>query len=124
MKKTLAVILVMVAVLGVALVSYGQFNNQNSSKNSTGLQKTVNVVTNNTTASTKNAGARISSAEAKKIAASFIKMDGATAGTPKLVKQDGKLLYVVPVMINGKTAGEIDIDAQTGQNLGGAGGAP
>lgn len=124
MKKSLTIVLVVVAVLGVVLVSYGQSDNQSSSKNSTGLQKTVSVVTNNNTASTSTVSAGISSTEAKKIAASYIKMDGATAGTPKLVKQDGKLLYVVPVMINGKTAGEIDIDAQTGQNLGGAGGAP
>lgn len=124
MKKSLTVILVVVAVLGVIFISYGQAYNQNSSKNTTGLQKTVSVASNNTTVTTNNKGARISSAEAKKIAASYIKVYGATAGNPKLIKQDGKLLYVVPVVINGKTAGEIDIDAQTGQNLGGAGGAP
>jgi len=44
------------------------------------------------------------------------------AGTPKLVKQDKRLVYIVPIMENGKNVGEIDIDAETGANLGGAGG--
>lgn len=51
-------------------------------------------------------------------------MSNATAGTPSLVKQDNKMVYVVPVIDNGNNVGEIDIDAQTGANLGGAGGSP
>lgn len=124
MRKSLLVILVVVAVLGVVFVSYGQANNQNSNINTTGPQNTVSVVSNNITATSNNTGTKISPEEAKKIAASYIETTGAKAGTPKLVKQNGKLLYIVPVLINGKTAGEIDIDAYTGQNLGGAGGAP
>lgn len=124
MRKSLLVILVVVAVLGVVFVSYGQANNQNSNINTTGPQNTVSVVSNNITASSNNTGTKISPGESKKIAASYIETTGAKAGTPKLVKQNGKLLYIVPVLINGKTAGEIDIDAYTGQNLGGAGGAP
>ena len=64
----------------------------------------------------------ISSAEAKKIAAQYIEQAGATPGTPDLVTQDGKKVYIVPVMINNTIMGEIDIDAQDGYNLGGAGG--
>jgi hypothetical protein len=55
---------------------------------------------------------------------SYIQVSDATAGIPNLVNQSGKLVYIVPVIINGKNVGEIDIDAQNGQNLGGAGGAP
>jgi hypothetical protein len=36
---------------------------------------------------------------------------------------DGKKVYVVPVTIDDKQ-GEVWIDAQTGENIGGAGGAP
>jgi uncharacterized membrane protein YkoI len=67
---------------------------------------------------------KITPAEAQKIANKYIEVSNATAGTPNLVKQSGKLVYIVPVVSNGINVGEIDIDAQTGKNLGGAGGAP
>ena len=66
----------------------------------------------------------ISAADAQKIASTYIEVSNATAGTPELVNQSGRLVYIVPVVSNGSNVGEIDIDAQTGQNLGGAGGAP
>ena len=59
-----------------------------------------------------------------KIANGYIQVSTATAGTPSLVNQDNKMVYIVPVMDNGTNVGEIDIDAQTGANLGGAGGSP
>ena len=40
------------------------------------------------------------------------------------MKQDSAMVYIVPVIINGKNVGEIDIDANTGKNIGGAGGSP
>ena len=64
----------------------------------------------------------ISPAEAQEIAAQYIEQAGATAGTPDLVSQYGKELYIVPVMLNNTNVGEIDIDANDGSNLGGAGG--
>ncbi len=67
---------------------------------------------------------KISYSEAKSIAQTYIKQEGATAGTPRLLKMDGKLVYVVPIEMGGKTVGEIYIDPMTGKNLGGAGGAP
>jgi len=67
---------------------------------------------------------KVSSSEAKKIAQSYIKQEGAVAGTPRLVKMNGKTVYLVPIEMNGKTVGEIYIDPITGKNLGGAGGAP
>ncbi len=65
---------------------------------------------------------KISSSEAKAIAQKSILQEGATAGTPKLITSNGEQIYVVPVMLNGEQVGEIYIDPQTGENLGGAGG--
>jgi uncharacterized membrane protein YkoI len=122
-KKSIPVLLVVVAVLGVALVAYG-FPNSKNTTISTNSNQPANVLVSNTTNNTtaKNADNVISSEEAKKIASNYIEQSGATAGTPQLVNQDGKKVYVVPVIYNGTNAGEIDIDALTGQNLGGAGG--
>jgi uncharacterized membrane protein YkoI len=64
----------------------------------------------------------ISPAEAQEIAAQYIEQAGATPGVPNLVSEDGKKVYIVPVMLNNTNVGEIDIDAQDGSNLGGAGG--
>ncbi len=64
----------------------------------------------------------ISPAKAQEIAAQYIEQAGAIPGTPDLITQDGKKVYVVPVMLNNINVGEIDIDAQDGSNLGGAGG--
>jgi uncharacterized membrane protein YkoI len=60
--------------------------------------------------------------EVQKIAENYIKAPEATAGIPKLVKQDGKKVYVVPVVDHKQNVGEISIDAYSGKNLGGAGG--
>jgi len=68
---------------------------------------------------------KISASEAKSIVQNnYIEQDGAKAGTPKLTTMNGEKVYVVPIIYNGKQAGEIWIDAQTGKNIGGAGGAP
>jgi uncharacterized membrane protein YkoI len=67
---------------------------------------------------------KITPSQAKSIAQKSIEEPGATTGTPKLKTINGTKVYVVPVIDNGKTAGEIWIDAQTGENIGGAGGAP
>ena len=66
----------------------------------------------------------ISTTEAKSLAKTHIGLADATAGTPILKLINGKKVYVVPVIYNGKQAGEIWIDAQTGKCIGGAGGAP
>ncbi len=123
-KKSIATLLVVVAVLGVALAVNGMQNSKNSANMSTSSENANNVVVSNTTNITTNKSLDnvISSSEAQKIASNYIDQTGATAGTPQLVTQDGKKVYIVPVIYNGQTAGEIDIDAQTGQNLGGAGG--
>ncbi len=60
--------------------------------------------------------------DAKNIAQKFIEEPGATAGEPMLKNDDGTQVYIVPIMHNNNIVGEILIDAQTGENLGGAGG--
>jgi hypothetical protein len=65
---------------------------------------------------------KVTSSEAKIIAQRYIEEPGASAGEPVLKDLNGKQTYVVPVMMNGDQVGEIYIDPQTGENLGGAGG--
>ena len=66
----------------------------------------------------------ISPTEAQKIAEKYIKEEGVIPGTPKLLKENGKRVYIVPVMDNQKNVGEIHLDARNGKNLEGCGGAP
>ena len=78
-----------------------------------------------TSSSNGGSSVKISASEAKSLVQNnYIEQDGATAGTPILKKMNGKQTYIVPVNMNGKQVGEIWIDAQTGKNIGGAGGAP
>lgn len=127
-KKAIVAIVVVAAAAAIVFAAAG---NHTSSTNSVN-QETQNLsASNSTNDSASNAGTsdtgnqkKISSAEAKKIAQKYIEEPGATAGTPKLSKIDGNYVYIVPVMQNGTTVGEIDIDALTGKNVGGAGGAP
>ncbi len=69
-------------------------------------------------------GYSISPSEAQNIAQQYITEEGAVAGTPRLINMDGKPVYVVPIEINGTIVGEIYIDPETGENIGGSGGAP
>ncbi|MGZ7108721.1 MAG: PepSY domain-containing protein, partial [Methanobacterium sp.] len=63
---------------------------------------------------------KITPEEAKNIAQKYINQSGATPGEPVL-KTDGNKVYIVPIIINGNPAGEIIIDAQTGENQGSTG---
>lgn len=58
------------------------------------------------------------------IAQRYIEEPNAVAGKPERYNIGGKSTDVVPVLLNGKRVGEIDIDPKTGKNVGGAGGAP
>jgi hypothetical protein len=64
----------------------------------------------------------ISPVKAQEIAAKYIEQTGATPGTPDLISQNDKKVYIVPVIDNNVNVGEIDLDAHDGSNLGGAGG--
>lgn len=125
-KKLIVTVVVLVAIVGIAFAAYSNTNTKNSANtiNSTSPEKVnVNVI-KNTTSNTDKTQSNISPAKAQAIAKTYIEVSGATAGTPKLVNQDGTLVYIVPVINNNSTVGEIDINAKTGKNLGGAGGAP
>ena len=66
----------------------------------------------------------VKTSDPQSIAQKYIEEPGAVAGTPEKVNIGGKCVDAVPVLIKGKTVGEIDIDPKTGKNVGGAGGAP
>jgi len=74
--------------------------------------------------SESNGGYSVSPSEAQNIAQQYVEEEGATTGTPHLVTIAGKPVYVVPIEKDGKIIGEIHIDPKTGENIGGAGGAP
>ncbi len=142
-KTKILISVIIVLLIGVAAAGY-----QITSTNTPGLWQPTNPVEQTTTdqssqqslnpqsatqggttsggSQSGNGGSnvKITSSQAKSIAQKSIEQPGATAGTPKLTTMNGTKVYVVPVIYNGKTAGEIWIDAKTGENIGGAGGAP
>ncbi len=106
----------LIAIL-VLLVSISGCISDNQTTNNTSNQ----TVQQNTS---QNYNVKISSTEAKNIAQKSIEQPGATAGEPMLKNDGGQQVYIVPIMQNNNIVGEIIIDAQTGENQGGAGGAP
>jgi uncharacterized membrane protein YkoI len=144
-KRTIMTLLVVVAI-STAVISVFAVSNENNSSNNIGSDQltqlttpsSTNINTNllSTGQTNKNHNFKnhftlttvlpviISPTEAQKIAIKYIKQPGATAGTPELVKQDNKKVYIVPVIYKTKNVGEIDLDAHNGKNIGGAGGAP
>jgi len=120
MKKIILSFVVIVAIIGIGFAAFNM-KTTTSPTNGSSVQSVQNTSTNTSNVGTTG-NKTISSEEAQKIATKYIDVAGATAGTPKLVKQDNRLVYIVPIMQNGKNVGEIDIDAETGANLGGAGG--
>jgi hypothetical protein len=108
-------------------ISNGTLNNNQTGINPQKTVKNAKKRINNTkskasTHSTNNNG--ISSSKARSISNKYIDEPGASSGSPKLVNIGGKDTYVVPVESNNKNVGEIYIDPETGENIGGAGGAP
>ncbi len=114
-KSVISIAILVLIILGIS----GCIDNNQNATNTSYQTSNQNTGTNNTQNSTSVA---ISPAEAKKNAEKYIEEPGATAGTPMLINTDGKSTYVVPVILNGNQVGEILIDAQTGENMGGAGG--
>lgn len=118
------VMLTVLAVVALALAASGGPGNNTTDKNKKDTLAEQKNVSNTTTTSSNGTNVKISPKEAQKIAKSFIKESGATAGTPQLDEINGQMVYNVPVIINGTNVGEITINAMTGENMGGAGGAP
>jgi uncharacterized membrane protein YkoI len=116
-RKSMA-ILVLVVVLVVLVSAFAGFMNQQQNTKGNNNSKMDNQTTNHT-ATNKNI---ITPQEAQEKAQKFIAEPNATVGTPKLLNESGGLIYVVPVVMNNATVGEIEIDASTGENLGGSGG--
>jgi len=142
-NKWLALIIIVVASLGTAtgymivLNSHNSpsapllSNNNSTNGNNTSSVRNITVNTNstnstnnstqNTSSTFNNTQSNISPAKAQEIAAGYIETSGVTAGTPKLVDESGTQVYIVPLIDTNNTAvGEIDIDAKTGANIGGA----
>lgn len=120
-KKSIIAIVAVIAATGLVFAVYGDIGKSDTT-NSNDLQKQQN----NDNLSNSNQGIKteISASKAQEIAQKYIEEPGVKAGTPQLVNVNGKKVYAVPVIDNGAQVGEIEIDAQTGENLGGAGGAP
>ncbi len=123
-KKAIVAVLVISAAAAIVFAASGNTNHVNSTDSISQANQQDLSVSNGSSDKVSDSQTKISSAEAKKIAQKYIEEPGATAGTPALSKIDGKYVYTVPVIENGKNVGEIDIDATTGKNVGGAGGAP
>ena len=122
-KPTIAIL----AIVIVVVIGAGIYAGSNPPKTDTQTSDNGNTTTNNeasqSNASQNSSGQNmISAQEAQNIALQYIEEPNATAGTPRLVDEDGKKIYVVPVLMNGSTVGQIEIDAYTGKNVGGAGG--
>ncbi len=122
-KKIIVALVVVVAVLGLVFATLDNSNNKNTANNTTVTVEQQKIQTNNNTTD-NTAEQLISTAEAQKIASNFIEEAGVTAGSPTLTKQNNQMVYIVPIIDNGQNVGEIIIDAETGKNLGGAGGSP
>ncbi|MGV8143769.1 MAG: PepSY domain-containing protein [Methanothermobacter sp.] len=127
-KPTIAILaLVMIVVVGVAIyagTAQVEPKNQSDIINNTVLTNTDNNISQVKVNNSENIQVKtmISASEAKSIAEKYIEEPNATAGTPRLVEIEGQMIYVVPVMMNGENVGQIEIDAYTGENVGGAGG--
>lgn len=121
-KKSIITIVVIVAT---AALVFGASNHTNSTGNSDQEQSLSadNSASDSSTEDTTSEN-KISPAEAQEIAKKYIEEPEASAGTPTLSKIDSTYIYTVPVILNGTNVGEININAITGKNVGGAGGAP
>lgn len=115
-KSAIGLIAVLILIVGVS----GCVDDTQNATNTGNQTLQQNTSGNN---ATNNTDVKISSEEAKNIAKKYINQSGATPGEPML-KTEGKKVYIVPVMMNDNIAGQIIIDAKTGENLGGSGGAP
>jgi uncharacterized membrane protein YkoI len=116
MSRKFIAILILVIIIVVLITTFAGFMNQqpNIKVNNTKVyNQSKTTITNDTF---------ITPQEAQDIAQKYIAEPNATAGTPKLLNESNGWIYVVPVVINNKTVGEIEIDAHTGENLGGSGG--
>lgn len=119
-KSTVA----LMALIVLMVVVSGCTTNTNSTQNNTQNMSNQSNNNSNNANNTTNSTNLISPEKAKSIAQQYVEEPGVTTGTPVLQTFNGKKVYIVPLIQNGQNVGEIEIDAVTGENLGGAGGAP
>jgi len=137
--KKILIPIVIVLLIGVAAASY-QFTTttpgiwqpsvtqaQTSVDHGSSASSSGSGISGTQSISSSKSGSGVSDvkilpSEAKSIVQQNILVPGFKAGTPNLTTLDGKIVYYVPI-VNGTTqAGEMYIDAQTGDILEGAGG--
>ncbi|MBI5680806.1 MAG: PepSY domain-containing protein [Methanobacterium sp.] len=131
MNKGIIAIIAVIILAGVGLYVYSlQGSNINTGNNTTQNitnpnntqttpQNQTNITSVNNTQVNNNIKTNISSEHAKEISLQFINEPGAYPGNPTLSKlPDGKLVWDIPVIQNGKIVSGVVIDAQTGANLG------
>ena len=145
-KKTMIVLFIIVTLSSILITAFAFTGNDPSSNQqlTTSIGQNVNndnklpgmgdagysIVSKNTNTVHKSVlqGLKvpvfISPQNARKIALKYIEEPGASPGKPVLVKEDGKRVYIVPVIEDKKRVGEIHLDARNGKNIGGCGGAP
>lgn len=104
-------------------------DSQSSSSSSDSIQGQSSGSSSSSGSSQSSGGSnvKISSEEAKNIVLkNYVGEKGITVKSVKLTTgSDGKKKYIVVLQDqSGKAVGEIEIDANTGANIGGAGGAP
>ena len=127
-KKSIIGITVIIVVIAAGALVFANSQNHTNPTNSIQTQQNIstNNPTNNSTSHKKDlkntkvqtnnskSQIKISAAEAKKIAQEADKMPGEIAGTPKLTKEDGTYIYVVPILKDGKKVACIGVDPNTG----------
>lgn len=123
LNKSIIAILAIVVVVVIGVAAYAG-NSKLNTVNQT--EKNISISNNSTPPviiqQNNSEKTMISAIEAQEIAQKYIEEPGATVGTPHLVELNGQMIYVVPIIMDGKTVGQIEIDAYTGKNVGGAGG--
>lgn len=98
--------------LAIKMANSVIFSPQQTTTTSTGTP-----TNSNTSGQDSGQDSIISSSQAMAIANSYIEEPSATAGTPRLVDNGGRRIYIVPVVMDGSTVGQIEIDARTGQHI-------
>lgn len=124
-NRLIALIVIIIVVIIAGVYLYPRFTDQlqnNTTEKNTSVQNETQISPQNQTNTTEadnTTKTAISDEQARKIALQYIYVPGAYPGNANLSKwPDGRLVWTVPVIKNGKIVNGIVIDAQTGQNLG------
>ncbi len=137
-SKKLLIPIVIVLLIGVTAASYQvttttpgiwqpsviqaqtSFNNGSSAYSNSAIPGTQSVSSPKN--GSKEVDVKILPSEAKNIVQQNVLVPGFKAGTPDLTTLNGKIVYYVPILNGTIQAGEMYVDAQTGNILEGAGG--